>query len=44
VQAGDTLSIISQRWGVAASRIASANRLANPNVIHVGQVLCIPLD
>jgi len=43
VQAGDTLSRIAQRWGVDVQRIAVANRLADPNVLSVGQVLCIPL-
>jgi hypothetical protein len=43
VQAGDTLSLIGQRWGVAPNRIAIANRLPDANVIHAGQVLCIPL-
>jgi LysM domain len=43
VQSGDTLSLIAQRWGVDPNRIAIANRLADPNLLHVGQVLCIPL-
>lgn len=42
VVAGDTLSLIARRWGVDPNRIALANRLANPNAIHIGQVLCIP--
>jgi len=43
VQPGDTLSLIGRRWGVDAQRIAVANRLADPNLIYVGQDLCIPL-
>jgi hypothetical protein len=43
VQSGDTLSRIGQLWGVDMMRIASANRLADPNVLFVGQELCIPL-
>jgi nucleoid-associated protein YgaU len=42
VASGDTLSLIARLWGVDANRIAVANRLANPNALHVGQVLCIP--
>jgi spore germination protein len=42
VQAGDTLAAIAGRWGVDVDRIALANRLADPNTIHAGQVLCIP--
>ena len=43
VQPGDTLGRISRMWGVDVMRIAVANRLADPNVLFVGQVLCIPL-
>jgi hypothetical protein len=43
VQPGDTLQKIGQLWGVAVARIALANRLADPNVLFVGQTLCIPL-
>jgi len=43
VQAGDTLGRIGRMWGVDPTRIAIANRLADPNVLYVGQVLCIPL-
>ena len=42
VQPGDTLSKIGGLWGVAATRIAIANRLADPNVLSIGQELCIP--
>jgi hypothetical protein len=43
VQSGDTLSKIGALWGVDARRIAVANRLADPNVLYVGQELCSPL-
>jgi len=43
VQAGDTLSRIARLWGVDVQRLAVANRLADPNFLSVGQVLCIPL-
>jgi LysM repeat protein len=43
VQPGDTLFKIGQLWGVDATRIALANRLADPNVLFVGQTLCIPV-
>jgi hypothetical protein len=36
-------SSIGLLWGVDPMRIAMANRLADPNVLYVGQVLCIPL-
>ncbi|MGH2669359.1 MAG: LysM peptidoglycan-binding domain-containing protein, partial [bacterium] len=43
VQPGDTLSQIGRLWGVDAMRIAVANRLLDPNVLYIGQELCIPL-
>jgi LysM domain len=42
VRPGDTLSLIARLWGADATGIARANRIANPNVLHAGQVLCIP--
>jgi len=42
VQPGETLSSISRMYGVSSWTIASANRLANPNRIYVGQRLYIP--
>jgi LysM repeat protein len=39
VRAGDTLSVIGTRCGVAWQRIAAANKLANPNRLSVGQAL-----
>ena len=42
VQAGNTLSLIGQRWGVSPDRIAMADRLADPNVPGVSEVLLHP--
>lgn len=42
VQAGDTLYRIAARYGVTVSAIATANNIANPNLIRPGQVLVIP--
>ena len=42
VQRGDTLNRIATRFGVSVQAIAAANRLANVNVIYVGQRLIIP--
>jgi len=42
VQPGDTLGLIAQRFGVSLSALISANNLANPNLIFVGQALTIP--
>ncbi len=41
VAAGDTLSSIAARFGTTYEALASANRIANPNLIYVGQVLVI---
>lgn len=45
VQSGDTLWGIAKKYygnGAQYPKIASANSIANPNIIHVGQVLSIP--
>lgn len=42
VKRGDTLWAIAQRTGTTVQAIASANHLANPNLILVGQKLVIP--
>ncbi len=42
VKAGDTLFEIAQKFQVPVSVITKANRLSDPNVIFVGQVLRIP--
>lgn len=41
VQRGDTLFGIATRFGVSLSDLVAANRIANPNLIHVGQTLKI---
>jgi LasA protease len=43
VQAGDTLGIIAQRYGVSLEQLTAANELANPNLLEVGQTLTIPV-
>jgi LysM repeat protein len=42
VKVGDTLGKIGNQYGISWRLIAQANGIANPNVIYVGQVLCIP--
>ena len=42
VKAGDNLYRIGLAHNVPFPQIAAANNLANPNLIFVGQVLCIP--
>ncbi len=42
VQPGDTLALIARRYGTSAQVLAEENRLANPHLIYVGQVLEIP--
>jgi len=42
VQFGDTLGGIALRHGTSASALASANGIANPNRIYVGQRLSVP--
>ena len=42
VKSGETLARIAAMYGVTAQSIATANRLANPNLIRVGQQLTIP--
>src|SRR5512135_1677438 len=39
---GDTLSRIGYRYGISWSVLASYNHIANPNLILVGQTVCIP--
>jgi LasA protease len=42
VKAGDTLSLIAQRYGVSMQAILDNNTIANPNILQVGQVLNLP--
>lgn len=39
---GDTLSAIARFHGTTVGQLQSANGIANPNYIEVGQRLCIP--
>ena len=41
VQAGDTLWAIAQRYGVTLEQLVLENRITNPNLIYLGQVLTI---
>jgi len=42
VRRGDTLTSIAYRFGTTVQAIVQANRLYNPSLIYVGQVLIIP--
>lgn len=43
VQAQDTLFLIARRFGLTVAQIQSANpQITNPNLIFVGQLICIP--
>ena len=42
VQAGDTLAVIGQRFGIAWETIAAANQITENTVLQVGQELTIP--
>ena len=42
VQQGDTLASIAQQFGTTVAAIRSANGIADPNEILIGQVLVIP--
>lgn len=42
VVSGDTLSAIASHFGVSLGVLTSANDIANPNLIYVGQVIQIP--
>jgi LysM repeat protein len=42
VRSGETLSSIAARYGTTVARLASANHLANPNLIIAGERLRVP--
>ena len=42
VKSGETLYSIALRYSVTVQQLVATNRLANPNLIRVGQVLAIP--
>ena len=42
VKAGDTLYSIARKYNTTVAKIATANKIASPYIIRVGQVLVIP--
>ena len=42
VQAGETLSAIAQQDGSTVGEVAAVNRIANPDLIRIGQKLVLP--
>lgn len=42
VKKGDTLSTIARKYGTTVAKLAKANAIQNPDVIHTGQLLIIP--
>lgn len=42
VQKGDTLTAIAKKYNTTVSAIASENKIANPNLIQIGQKINIP--
>ena len=44
VMAGDTLSGIAQKFGTTYQELAAINGIADPNVIHVGQIIKLKRD
>jgi LysM repeat protein len=42
VSSGETLAGIARRYGVSVGAIVTANRVSNPNLIRIGQVLAVP--
>lgn len=44
VRPGDTLAAIARRFGTTIQAIAETNRIVNPNLIFVDQVLLIPTE
>jgi LysM repeat protein len=42
IQLGDTLASIARQFGVSVAALQEANRIANPDLIWVGQKLLIP--
>jgi len=39
VKSGDTLSAIARKYGTTYQQLAKINNIANPNLIHIGQVI-----
>ena len=42
VKSGDTLTKIAAVYGVTVQQLVAANKITNPNLVYVGQVLLIP--
>ncbi len=43
VKSGDTLGLIAQRFGISLETLIAANKLANPDLLKVGEVITIPV-
>ena len=43
VQAGDSLALIAAQFGTTYIELAQINGIANPDLLHVGQVLQVPV-
>jgi len=44
IQEGDTLGAIARTYGVSIEELMAANGITDPNVLHVGQTLAIPIS
>ena len=44
VKKGDSLSKIANAYGVTVASIVNENKISNPNLIKIGQVLSITYD
>jgi LysM repeat protein len=44
VQSGDTLGGIALRYNVSVEKLMAANNLTDPNLLHAGQTLIIPVE
>jgi LysM repeat protein len=42
VSRGETLAVIARQYGTTVGAIVSANDIANPNLVRIGEVLTIP--
>ncbi len=42
IRAGDTFFSVSQRFGIAVAALAAANPGVDPNMLAVGQLICVP--
>lgn len=42
VQKGDTMTSIAKEYGVSAAELIALNPYVSPNVLVVGQVICVP--